>query len=127
MKFARILRIASVAAALIAAASGPSRAGDAHRGDALAGGKIFRQKCARCHGASGKGDGPDLARLHSDATPDDWTDKETNREMSDMMIVSMITKGGQANGKSSIMPSFGGKLNDQQISDLIAFIRSLPK
>jgi mono/diheme cytochrome c family protein len=122
MKLAQGACMAFAAAGLIAAASPASRAADVG-----VGAQIFQQKCARCHGASGKGDGPDLTRLHADATPDDWTDKETNREMSDMLIVSMITKGGQANGKSRIMPSFGGKLNDRQVADLVAFIRSLPK
>jgi len=96
-------------------------------GDAQAGAQIFKRKCARCHGASAKGDGPDLVRLQSAVSPDDWTDKETNQELSDAFIASMITKGGQANGKSRIMPSFAGKLNGQQVDDLIAFIRSLPK
>lgn len=121
MKFALAACMAFAAMGLMAASSMSSRAA------VDAGARIFQQKCARCHGASGKGDGPDLARLHADATPDDWTDKETNREMSDVLIVSMITKGGQANGKSSIMPSFGGKLNDRQVAELVAFIRSLPK
>jgi mono/diheme cytochrome c family protein len=114
--------IALAAAIVIAVSSPASKAGDAR-----AGAQIFQRKCARCHGASAKGDGPDLARLQSAVSPDDWNDKETNQEMSDAFIVSMITKGGQANGKSRIMPSFGGKLNDRQVNDLVAFIRSLPK
>jgi mono/diheme cytochrome c family protein len=113
--------IALAAATAIAAAS-PSLAGDAR-----AGAQIFQRKCSRCHGASAKGDGPDLARLQAAVSPDDWNDKETNQEMPDGFIVSMITKGGQANGKSRIMPSFEGKLDQRQVADLVAFIRSLPK
>jgi len=89
--------------------------------------RIFAANCARCHGRSGKGDGPDLVKLQSAVSPDDWTDKESNQDLTDSFIISMITKGGKANGKSRIMPAFGDKLSMQQVQDLLAFIRSLPK
>jgi mono/diheme cytochrome c family protein len=60
-------------------------------------------------------------------SPDDWTDKESNQELTDSFITAMITKGGKANGKSRIMPAFAGKLNPQQVQELLAFIRSLAK
>jgi mono/diheme cytochrome c family protein len=91
------------------------------------GAEIFLANCARCHGKEAKGNGPDLVKLQSAVSPDDWTDKESNQELTDSFIVAMITKGGKANGKSRIMPSFGAKLSNQQVQDLLAFIRSLPK
>jgi len=97
-------------------------------GDNISGGaKLFGANCARCHGKEGKGDGPDLLKLQSAVSPDDWTDKQSNQELSDSFIAAMITRGGKANGKSRIMPAFGDKLNPQQVQDLLAFIRSLPK
>lgn len=91
------------------------------------GAKIFAANCARCHGKEGKGDGPDLVKLQSAVSPDDWTDKESNKELTDSFIIAMITKGGKANGKSRIMPAFGDKLNSRQVQELLVFIRSLPK
>lgn len=91
------------------------------------GARIFSANCARCHGSHGKVDGPDLVKLQSAVSPDDWTDKETNRELTDSFIISMITKGGKANGKSHVMPAFGDKLSAHQVDDLLAFIRSLAK
>jgi mono/diheme cytochrome c family protein len=91
------------------------------------GAKIFVTNCARCHGKGGKGNGPDLVKLQSAVSPDDWTDKQANQELTDSFITAMITKGGKANGKSRIMPAFGDKLNPQQVQDLLAFIRSLSK
>jgi mono/diheme cytochrome c family protein len=102
-------------------------AGRAAAGDVQSGAQIFKANCARCHGASAKGDGPDLVKLQAAVTPDDWTDGETNRGLSDEFIVSMISKGGKANGKSPIMPAFGDKLSGEQIQDLVAFIRSVAK
>jgi mono/diheme cytochrome c family protein len=95
--------------------------------DVNRGARIFAANCARCHGKEGKGDGPDLVKLQSAVSPDDWTDKESNQELTDSFIVGMITKGGKANGKSRIMPAFGDKLSAQQVQDLLAFIRSRPK
>jgi mono/diheme cytochrome c family protein len=119
---ARLIGIVIAVLLIVAGTSGRAAAGDAQNGAAL-----FKQKCARCHGASAKGDGPDLVRLQAAVSPDDWTDKETNQGLSDSFIVSMITKGGKANGKSPIMPEFGDKLNGQQIQDLLAFFRSVAK
>jgi mono/diheme cytochrome c family protein len=96
-------------------------------GDGAKGAKIFAANCARCHGQQGKGDGPDLVKLQSAVSPDDWTDKQSNQELTDSFIIAMITKGGKANSKSRIMPVFGDKLNPQQVQDLLAFIRSLAK
>jgi mono/diheme cytochrome c family protein len=96
-------------------------------GDALEGAKLFAQHCARCHGSHGKGDGPDLAKIHADPPPDNWTDKEINAELSDYKIRKIVTGGGPAVDKSSKMPAFGSKLSPAQIDDLIAFIRTLPK
>jgi mono/diheme cytochrome c family protein len=96
-------------------------------GDASAGAKIYAQNCARCHGSTAKGDGPDLIKLQAAVSPDDWTDQQTNAGLSEDFIVSMITKGGKANGKSPIMPAFGDKLNAPQVQNLAAFIRSVAK
>jgi mono/diheme cytochrome c family protein len=113
---------AAVALVLTASINAAAAEGNVDRGA-----RIFAANCARCHGRSGKGDGPDLVKLQSAVSPDDWTDKESNQELTDSFIVAMITKGGKANGKSRIMPAFGNKLNTQQVQDLLAFIRSLPK
>jgi mono/diheme cytochrome c family protein len=115
----------SLVTGLIGLAASISAAGIG--GSVDSGARIFAANCARCHGQGGKGDGPDLVKLQSAVSPDDWTDKESNQELTDSFIVAMITKGGKANGKSRIMPAFGNKLNMQQVQDLLAFIRSLPK
>jgi high-affinity iron transporter len=96
-------------------------------GDPAAGAKIFADRCARCHGQAGKGDGPDLAKLHPTSSPVDWTRSVVMKKWSDEEILAIITKGGKAVDSSPIMPPFGGKLSDAQIQDLLAFIRSLAK
>ena len=95
-------------------------------GDPAAGAKLFVGHCARCHGPRGKGDGPDLAKLDVDTPPDDWTNKETNAELSEYKIIKIVTGGGPAVDESAKMPAFGSKLSPSQIQDLVAFIRTLP-
>lgn len=96
-------------------------------GDAAAGAKIFAERCARCHGKEGKGDGPDLAKLHPTSSPVNWTRSVVMKQWSDKEIVDIITKGGKAVGSSPVMPRWGGKLSDAQVQDLLAFIRTLAK
>ncbi|MGO9061765.1 MAG: c-type cytochrome [Candidatus Binataceae bacterium] len=96
-------------------------------GDAAAGAKIFTARCARCHGADGKGNGPDLAKLHPTTSPVDWTRSAVMKQWSDDEILAIITKGGKAVKSSPVMPPFQGKLTNAQIQDLLAFIRTLAK
>ncbi|SRR5579875_184798 len=116
-----------VAAVLIIALGLAVLAGPVAAGDAAAGRKIFEERCARCHGANGTGNGPDLAKLHPTSSPVNWTNPVVMRQWSDQEIVDIITKGGKAVGSSPVMPRFGGKLSDAQIHDLLAFIRTLAK
>jgi mono/diheme cytochrome c family protein len=96
-------------------------------GDAAAGAKIFADRCARCHGPDGKGDGPDLAKLHPKSNPVNWTRPVVMKQWSDQEIIDIITKGGKAVGSSPVMPPYQGKLTEDQIKDLLAFVRSLAK
>ncbi len=107
----------------IAVSVEPARAA----GDAAAGAKIYAERCARCHGKNGEGNGPDLEKLHPTSSPVNWTRPVVMKQWSDKEIVDIITKGGKAVRSSPVMPPFGGKLTEAQIQDLLAFIRSLAK
>lgn len=96
------------------------------QGDAKAGAEVFQeQKCARCHGDRGKGDGPTIEKLKTKVQMPNWTDKTAVSQLPDEYFAQIIAKGGKAIGKSAIMPSFGEKLTETQITNLVAFIRSL--
>lgn len=84
-------------------------------GDAQAGKAVFDSKCKMCHGADGKGN-PTLAKSMQVTFPD-MTSK-TFQSKSDAVIKKQITDGG---GK--MKPVKG--LSDQQILDVIAFVRTL--
>jgi cytochrome c oxidase cbb3-type subunit 3 len=93
------------------------------RGDATAGKVIYGQFCAVCHGAGGKGDGPTAATLFP--KPADHTDPARMKTLSDEQIYRTIDGGGAAVGKSPLMPPWGGALNEQDLKDVLAYVRTL--
>lgn len=95
----------------------------AHAADAEQGKKIYGQFCASCHGQTGKGDGPASAALNP--KPRDHTDKESMSKLSDDDIFKVIKNGGASIGKSPLMPPWGASLKDEQIQDVVAYVRIL--
>lgn len=95
------------------------------KGDAKAGKLKYDANCVGCHGAAGKGDGPAAAALNP--KPGDMTDGKAMKALSDKFLFDIIKDGGASQKKSPIMPGSGKKLNDQEISDIVAYIRSLAK
>ena len=80
-------------------------------------GDLFRNNCARCHGADGAGDTP----LGHTYNAPDFTDADWWRKHSDITstrsLVSIVShgKGG--------MPAFGKKLTRSEIRRLVDFVR----
>ena len=80
-------------------------------------GDLFRNNCARCHGADGGGDTP----LGHTYNAPDFTDPDWWRKHSDIAstgsLVSIVThgKGG--------MPAFGRKLTRSEIRHLVDYVR----
>ena len=100
-----------------------ARADEAPRPVAMSSGAdLFAQNCVACHGAHGDGDGPAAAGLTP--KPRQLSSKAVMAKISDDTIFNTIRKGGQAMGKSPIMPAFAA-LDDAQVKSLIAHIRSL--
>lgn len=85
--------------------------------------KLYASYCSTCHGDKGKGDG--MAAKSLPVKPADHTNGAVMNQLSDKFLVDIVTKGGSAVGKSSFMPSWGSALEEKQIRDLAAFIRTL--
>jgi mono/diheme cytochrome c family protein len=81
----------------------------------------YSKLCASCHGASGKGNGPAATALNP--KPTDFADCKSMTPISDETLFKAIKGGGQ----TPMMPSWGGSLTDQQIKDLVTYIRGFCK
>ena len=86
---------------------------------------LFQELCSVCHGVGGKGDGPSARGL--EPKPADFTDCKAMAKDSDEVLLRIIKGGGQSVGRSAVMPAWGEALSEQQIDELIKFIRGLCK
>jgi high-affinity iron transporter len=95
------------------------------KGDPKAGEVVYRKECAECHGSTGAGDGPKGQKLKE--KPANWTAGGGDvRGMDDQKVFAVIAEGGKAVGKSKGMPAYP-KLTDQDIWNLVAYVRTLAK
>ena len=85
--------------------------------------RLYRENCAPCHGASGKGDGVGAKSLP--VQPADHTNGALMKSRSDAFLRDVIVKGGTAMGLSAFMPAWQGLFKDNEIKDLVDYIRSL--
>jgi mono/diheme cytochrome c family protein len=80
-------------------------------------GDLFRNNCARCHGADGRGDTP-LGHTYKapDFTDPEWWQKHSNLTTSaSLVLIVSHGKGG--------MPAFGKKLSRTEIRRLVGYVR----
>jgi mono/diheme cytochrome c family protein len=85
--------------------------------------KLYTTYCVSCHGEKGKGDGVAAGSLP--VKPKDHTNGAVMNQMTDQSLADVISKGGTATGKSSFMPAWGASVNEKQVRDIVAYIRSL--
>jgi mono/diheme cytochrome c family protein len=78
--------------------------------------KVYKTNCVLCHAADGSGNSPSGKALGAK----DLASSEVQKK-SDAGLTEVITKG---KGK---MPAFAAKLKPEDIKQLVAFIRALPK
>lgn len=77
---------------------------------------IYLDKCANCHGDSGRGDGPEAAS--HDPRPASFADASLINSMTDGEIFYRITNGRRP------MPAFKNRLTDEQRWELVLLLRT---
>lgn len=78
------------------------------------GGSLFKAKCAGCHGPDGKG----ATSMGKMLKLRDMSSEDVQKQ-ADAALTDIIT-----NGKGK-MPAYKGKLTDDQIKQIVGFIRTL--
>lgn len=88
------------------------------RGDSKVGQGVYEQQCLRCHGAKLDGNGPDSQDLI--VRPANLR-SQLSRSKTDWELLVAISNGVLF----SPMHGFRGKLTDQQMLDVLSYIRSM--
>lgn len=85
--------------------------------------QLYLENCAACHGKEGRGDGPGMGALP--VKPTDHADAAAMSGHTDEYLFNMIAQGGMGVGRSPFMPAWGEQLSEEQMTALVAYIRSL--
>jgi mono/diheme cytochrome c family protein len=78
---------------------------------------LYTGNCERCHGATGKGNGPESARQYP--APSDLTDTQRMNALTDGAIFYQISEGRRP------MPNFKKRMTEDQRWQLVLLLRSL--
>jgi mono/diheme cytochrome c family protein len=116
------LAVASAGFALLPALAEAPKAPAGKSGNPAAGKTVYMANCVTCHGPEGKGDGPGAAGLNP--KPANFRDPARQKDMTEAKQVHIVTAGGPSEGLSPLMAPFGEVLTEQQIRDVVAFIRT---
>jgi mono/diheme cytochrome c family protein len=81
----------------------------------------YEKNCTKCHGPDGKGD----TKMGKKLDIKDYTDPKVQAEMKDDKAFKSI-KEGMKDGDKTLMKPFD-TLTDEEIKDLIAFMRKFKK
>ncbi len=109
--------------ALVAAVTLPiARANAANLAEAK---QNYDAVCAACHGTTGNADGPGAATLST--PPRKFSDCAVMSKISDDTMINVIKNGGGAAHLSAEMQPWGSAFSDDQVKDLVAYIRTFCK
>jgi cytochrome c oxidase cbb3-type subunit III len=94
-------------------------------GDSNNGEQLYLEKCVLCHGS--RGQGWDWSkRVEKPPIPIPDLSKVVSQR-SDQYLFDIIQGGGEAVGKTRLMPPFGFQLSDNEVWDIVAYTRTLGK
>lgn len=81
----------------------------------------YKTYCWQCHGMQGNGNGLNVRDMS--VQPRDHTSAKAMGGRSDADLFKVIKEGGLAIDKSVLMPQWGDVLSDEEIHDLVKYLR----
>ncbi len=85
----------------------------------------YKAYCVQCHGGDGKGGGVNVRDIA--VVPRDHTDVKSMSGRSDETLFKAIKEGGASIDKSILMPPWDATLSDEEIKDMVQYLRVLCK
>ena len=83
----------------------------------------YKEHCIGCHGPDGKSQ----TRLGRKSGAKDLSDKTNQAKLTDENAFNGIKHGRKNEKGEEKMEAFGDRLSDKEISDLVAYVRTLAK
>jgi len=85
----------------------------------------YRTYCMQCHGMQGNGMGANIQDMS--VQPRDHTDAKSMGARTDAELFKVIKEGGLAINKSALMPPWDSTFTDNEINDLVKYLRMMCK
>jgi len=85
----------------------------------------YKTYCMQCHGMQGNGMGANIQDMS--VQPRDHTDAKAMGARTDAELFKVIKEGGLAINKSALMPEWADTFTDNEINDLVKYLRKLCK
>ena len=82
---------------------------------------LYQANCSSCHGSGGQGDGPASGGLN----PKPQNLAVTQSKQSDAYLYWRISEGGLMEPFNSLMPAWRGLLDEDQIWQIITYVRTM--
>lgn len=87
--------------------------------------KLYDTYCVQCHGVNRDGNGINSPAMA--VKPRDHTDTKGMGDTPDDVLFKAIKGGGLAVGKSVLMPRWEDVISDDEIKELVAYLRFVSK
>lgn len=87
--------------------------------------EIYQMYCANCHGANGAGNGPTAAGLVP--RPADFTNPRLMAKSTDAELREFILEGGGPKHNCPTMPSWAPILREEDVTGVVAYLRTLAR
>jgi mono/diheme cytochrome c family protein len=94
-------------------------------GDIANGKAIYVERCVLCHGAAGHGWDWDQKAMRPPVAVPNLVEVVPQR--SDVYLRRVIRDGGEAVGLTRFMPAFGFNMSEQELRDVVVYLRSLQR
>ncbi len=85
--------------------------------------RLYNTYCTQCHGVDRNGKGVNTVGLS--VQPRDHSDKVSMSSIPLDEMTKAIKEGGASVNKSALMPPWGSVLTDEQIADLVTYLRKV--
>lgn len=86
---------------------------------------LYMEYCLQCHGDHGEGWGWGKKVPPPPVPVPDLSNADHMRQLSDQYLFDIVKDGGEAVGKTRFMPPAGRVLSDEEIWDVVAYLRFL--